>query len=341
MANHASAPATKQAIAGPEFHIPPRHVVCATDLAPGTLDAERAAFEVARAFGARLTFVWVDPTFVYHAELLASSGGLASGSFDPQRQKTYLARRAEELRAHLGPLSHGQAFFVVTDSGEPSLSLLGWLKSHEQTDVPRADLVVVGRKQRGALHNLFLGSTANSLLEEAHIPVMVVPEKSCPERPDGFLLRDVALASDLSNLHEAPAELAARFCHEVHGTLTLVHSFESQGYRPVPPEYFANEEMYRELADLFSNASDIKTRQLAKEAESIAKEHDVNCVGRLLEGSPKEALLEFVRERRPQLLVVGRWTNASGLATLFLGSTARALAMHAATPVLVVPHTHD
>ena len=59
---------------------------------------------------------------------------------------------------------------------------------------------------------------------------------------------------------------------------------------------------------------------------------------KLLEGEAKETLLGFVKKANASLLVLGRFTRTGGLGAWFLGSTARTLAMHAACPVLVVPH---
>lgn len=322
------------------YAVPPRHVVCATDMSAGARGAERAALFLARTFAARLTFVWIDPTFVYHAELLASSGGLTAPTFDPEKRSVDLARCADVLRSHVATVaaavSGGASFDVVVDSGDPSLTLLSWMHSKGTSAV---DLLVVGHKHRGALASFFLGSTATSLLEGARCPVMVVPERT-PEA--SFAFQDVVLATDLTHTHEAPARAAWCLASAHRGRVTLVHAFDAQDYRPLSPDSFSSEGAYHDLADLFARASEIKAAHLAKEAEKIARWGDpstrVACEPRLLEGSPKEAVLHYTRTEKPHVLVAGRWSQAGGIASFLLGSTARALAMHAETPVLVVPH---
>lgn len=313
----------------PHFELPPRHVACATDLSPGSRDAERAAIEIAKRFGAKLTFLSIDPTFIYHAELLASSGGLASPSFDPELQKRYLERLASELRAHVAPLAEGVPFDVVCESGDPSLSLLTWLQSGT---TPVADVVVLGRKKRGALESLFLGSTATNILEEAHCPVLMVPEGA------GFAPTRVVLATDLVTTDRHPAEAAALFAKSWDGGISLVHAYEAQDYRPLPPEFLASEDVYHELTTLMLNATKVKNEHLVRDARALAERAAVRVTPRLLEGDAKEALLAHVKGEKSNLLVVGRFTRRGGIGSWFLGSTARALAMHAVCPVLLVPH---
>jgi nucleotide-binding universal stress UspA family protein len=323
--------ATHKAV--PQFTFPPRHIACATDLAEGTRDAERAAFSLASRFGARLTFLSVDPTFVYHAELLASSGGLTSPSFDPAKQKAYLEKNAQELRSHLTPLSEGVAFEVVTDSGDPSLSLLQWIHGTKETPV---DLVVVGRKRRGAIQSFFMGSTSTNLLEEAGVPVLMVPEEGGKA---ALLGTHVVLATDLAAPDRRASQAAGVFAKALNAHVTLVHSYQTQDYRPLPPDYFASEDVYHELTTLVANACRIKTDHLQRDTAELSLAHGVRAEAKLLEGRPRETILEYVREASPALLVVGRGATTGGLGSLLLGSTARALAMHAQSPVLVVPHS--
>lgn len=316
----------------PHFVLPPRHVACATDLSKGSREAEAAALQLAKRFGAKLTFVFVDPTFIYHAELLASSGGLASPSFDPERQKRYLARRAQEVRAHIAPLAEGVSFEVVAESGDPSITLLSWLQS---ADVPAADVLVLGRKKRGALESLFLGSTATNVLEEARMPVLMVPEGSGTA---GFSARDVVLASDLVTTDSRPGEAATTFARAWDGHVTLVHAFEAQDYRPLPPEFLASEDVYHELTSLVLNATKVKNDHLVRDAKTLSERTGVRVEAKLLEGEAKETLLAHVKKANANLLVVGRFTRTGGIGSWFLGSTARALSMHASCAVLVVPH---
>jgi nucleotide-binding universal stress UspA family protein len=317
----------------PHFALPPRHVAVATDLSKGSRDAEIAAIQIAKRFGAKLTFVSIDPTFIYHAELLARSGGLASPSFDPERQARYLARRADELRAHVLPLAEGFPFEVLCESGDPSLSLLAWLQS---SDVPVADLLVLGRKKRGPLESFFLGSTATNVLEEARIPVVMVPENSLS--PGVFSARDVVLATDLVTTDLRPSEAAAAFARAWEGGVTLVHAFEAQDYRPLPPEFLASEDLYHELTSLILNATKVKKEHLVRDAHALKARTGVPTEAKLLEGEAKETLLAYVKKANASLLVLGRFTRTGGLGAWFLGSTARTLAMHASCPVLIVPH---
>jgi nucleotide-binding universal stress UspA family protein len=324
----------------PSFAIPPKRIACATDLTPGSRAAEKAAFRLAKMYGVPVTAVWIDPTFVYHAELLASTGGVTSPTFDPEKQKAYLKQRAVQLREHLMPLAKEcgvEDFEVFTDSGDPALCLLAWLLSEKR---PKADLLVLGQKARGLFQNLILGSTAANVLEESAVPVLVVPEKMKEEH---FKFQNIAIATDLSHQNESPTEAAWRLACASGGNVTLLHAFDPQDYRPIPPDTFASEVAYHELAQLFANVSEIKRTHLEKEAEKIRswqtpEKKSVPCQTVLLHGSPKEAVLSHLKKSHIDALVVGRWSSKGTITSFFLGSTARALAMHTEVPVLVVPH---
>jgi nucleotide-binding universal stress UspA family protein len=316
----------------PQFSVPPRHVVCPTDMEKGSLDSVRTAFQVARMFQSKLTFISVDATFVYHAELLAASGGLTAPSIDPEKQKQFMKEKSSELKSYLTPFSEGVSFDVIMDFGDPSVAFLSWLQDGGQ---PRADLVVVGRKNRGALGRFLLGSTATNILEEARVPVLLVPEKSVEKE---FKATRVCVASDLQAFDDSVPLVASTMAKAWKGTCTLVHAYEIQDYRPIPPEYFTSAEVYQELSSLFLNAGDIKQKHLDKEAANLASRYEVKFDAALLQGSVKETLLGYIHETKPSLLVVGRVTERSSFGTWLLGSTARSLAMNSECPVLVVPH---
>ena len=334
----------------PAFAMPPARVACATDASVGSRAAEKAAFEVARKFGAKLTFITADPTFIYHAELLASSGGLSYPVFDPQKQHEFLKQKENSVRQHLQQLSDGYAFELVVDSGEPALAILTWLHTKQDTasaggngagndasSNAAADLLVVGRKQKGAIESFFLGSTASNLLEEAKVPVLVIPD----DFGGKFSPDSVLVATDLSSKDSNSPRLASHFARAFNAKCSLFHAFENQDYRPIPAEYFSNVQLYQELSDLILHAHEVKQKHLIRECEKNSSRFDYKFNEQLVEGPVKETILRYVNETKPGLLVIGRFSDRGFLGGMLLGSTARGLAMHAQCPVLLVPHELD
>jgi nucleotide-binding universal stress UspA family protein len=67
----------------------------------------------------------------------------------------------------------------------------------------------------------------------------------------------------------------------------------------------------------------------------VLRRAGISTETRLLEGDPRDALVEFVRAERADLLVVGSH-GRTGLAKLMLGSVSSHATTHASCSVLVV-----
>ena len=122
------------------------------------------AAELAKAFGGKITVVQVlalDPYIA--AEYISAT------------QTNYLIERART--SVLKTLEEAAAKF--SDLGIPvEAKLLEGQVVHreiiKEAETSKADLIVIGSHGRTGLKRLFLGSVAQSVLGEAHIPVLVV-----------------------------------------------------------------------------------------------------------------------------------------------------------------------
>jgi nucleotide-binding universal stress UspA family protein len=139
-------------------------VVVGVDGSLTSRHALRVAAEEARYRGAELVVVmaWEYPA----AALIPVGGALPPADAMEQATRDGLERLLQEEL----PDSGGLTVIPVVGEGSGATSLLFEARDR------RADLVVVGRRSKGALADVFLGSTSRQLIHHAPCPVLVVPE---------------------------------------------------------------------------------------------------------------------------------------------------------------------
>ena len=124
------------------------------------------AAELAKAFGGKITVVQVlalDPYIAAEYISATQTNDLI------ERARTSVLKTLEEAAAKF------------SDLGIPvEAKLLEGQVVHREiireAETSKADLIVIGSHGRTGLKRLFLGSVAQSVLGEAHIPVLVVPQ---------------------------------------------------------------------------------------------------------------------------------------------------------------------
>jgi nucleotide-binding universal stress UspA family protein len=326
----------KKDSAAPSFVFPPRTICCAVDTQQSSKAAARFAAQLSQKFQSQISYLSVDTSLMYQAELLESGGALAIPAINPEQQKEFLVSRDAETRAFLAECVPNLKYQLQILSGDPALAISTHVRKNTY------DLLVVGRKHKTLLENFFLGSTANNLLEDAQIPVAVVPEgcKTVDETPV-----EIILATDMQTKDMNAPRAASQLSRSYSAATTLLHAYEAQDYRPIPRDYFSNADIYDEISELFQNAHEIKRSGLEREAAHLSERFEFPCVPKLLEGPIRSSLLRYIAEaaekKSPQYLILGRFTNRSSFGTWLLGSTARTVAMNAECPVFVIPHDAD
>ena len=124
--------------------------------------AARKATELAKAFGARLTLVYVAPAHPTHAaETYAAElnrADVVEHSYVP----------ALLLQAELECRNSGVVTDTTSRTGRPAETLA------EMAGAGEYDLVVVGHRGRGAVERALLGSVADRLVQISPKPVLVV-----------------------------------------------------------------------------------------------------------------------------------------------------------------------
>jgi nucleotide-binding universal stress UspA family protein len=215
-----------------------------------------------------------------------------------------------------GPAAAAEARVVV---GVPAPSLLA------AAEDLGADLVVVGRRGAGGHEALRLGSTAHQVAEHATRPVAVVPPAVRPA-PQGWPFSVIAVGHDGSPTAAGALEWAVQLAAASASSLLVVHAVEL-----APPFAAAglDDEAYE----------DARTRRAAAiDDQWCAPVRDAGVAYQTVieEGGPAVVLLDAVRARGADLLVVGRQPsgNFPGMA---MGSVAHRALGFAPCPTIVVP----
>ncbi len=146
-----------------------------------------------------------------------------------------LARSDDEvttvIRRELRPLIEGlpgdgqTSLLVVPTWGSPADALIN------EVEKIRADLLVVGTHQRGAMARVWLGSTAHPAVRICPVPVVCVPgaEESAHPVPK---IRSVLVATDLSPLGNSAIPFAFALPNSPGATVTICHVHERAIPRP-------------------------------------------------------------------------------------------------------------
>jgi len=192
----------------------------------------------------------------------------------------------------------------------------------------RADLLVLGSRGTGDDPARALGSTSLHVLQEARLPVLVVPAAgpAAPGAERGGRLRRILVGVDRSTPALAALALAGDVAGAVGGALTVLEVIEHVPPFPLDRDATATNVPAagaRAWARLEAAAADLRRRGLA-----------VQVVVR--SGDPAGTLLEVADDIDADLVVLGS-RGRGGPEDLMLGSVARTVADRVRRPTLVVP----
>lgn len=276
-----------------------QHILAATDLSAPSRHAVDRAYRLAAERGWQLTLAHAIAPGLFD-ELQAMLAGDA-----PSIAET-VAREAQQRLAALNDEpqhSHG----IVADCRVLSGTPLTAIARH--ADESAADLLVLGARGEGFLHQLMVGSTASRLLRKTRRPVLVV------KQPPHETYRRALVAIDFSPAARAALRQVRKLAPEA--TLVLLHAVQ------LPFEgkmQYANvdEEIIRRYRQEAQQEALRKLRQLAAE-EGLAEP-----ATRLLAlpGRAARLILEQEQEEDCDLIVVGKH-GLNMIEELLLGSTTK------------------
>ncbi len=141
-----------------------QRILVATDDSRGANRAVDAAARLARSTGCALLILTVGGS-ISGAELrrLAGSDGDLSETLEKAASEVLSRAEARALRRGVTPVK------LLTSWGDPAQAIIDAVRQE------KADLLVVGRRGRGRLSGLLLGSVSQKLASLAPCKVLVVP----------------------------------------------------------------------------------------------------------------------------------------------------------------------
>jgi len=144
-------------------------------------------------------------------------------------------------------------------------------------------------------------------------------------------MRSILVPTDFTECSLKALSYALSFAKQFGGKILLMHVVESV---PVMTQDAMLESSMLTIAE--HEESEKRLRRWQREAMAEASVNTLTC-----DGVPWQRIIEVAREKNIDLIVAGTG-GRSGLARVFLGSTAERIVRHAPCPVLVVrEREHD
>jgi nucleotide-binding universal stress UspA family protein len=194
-----------------------------------------------------------------------------------------------------------------------------------------ADLIVIGTRGLSRLQHLVLGSTAELVVRRAACPVLTV------HPGDGRSLEAAKLVVLPCELHEDPTPAVVELRHILASKgpatrILLAYSDHLPAFlQPLVEDLGLDRIGFDEIAD------ELQERLVPAADRIRALGFEVEVV--LREGDPVSVITELAKESGADLIAM-ETRGRSGLAHLFLGSTAERVVQRATCPVLTVHRPH-
>jgi len=209
-----------------------------------------------------------------------------------------------EQRKDLKSLRHE----IIVRSGEPS-QVLSALASDENVD-----LIVMGTHGRGCISQLFLGSTAETMIRKATCPVLTMGPHVKPRCLDRF--GNILYTTDFSECSMRALTYALALAEKDGGELTMLHVIESVAISQseLVEWKFDDEEKLSQMVPIDA----VRRPEIAVEV-----------------GSPAEEILRLASTKNTELIVMG--SGHGGAVSVHLpGKTLHHVLQRASCPVLTV-----
>lgn len=247
--------------------------------------------------------------------------------------QTYLEDTREAAEKRLQDLAeeHGLTGTCEAEVGGPVYRELGRIASKLGTD-----LIVTSTHGRGGVPHLFLGSTAERLVQHSPCPVFIVRERkrerSTPGKSRGERfgrIRTILVPVDFSHSSLEGLRYAIQFAAKVGARiaiLSVLHfgdSYTADGYA-----------MYdlSPLQNTARTAAEREMRLFIRRVRFGAVKFDTT----IEIGAPVDKICAFAAKRKADLIITPTH-GYTGLKHALIGSTAEQVARRAACAVLVVP----
>ncbi|MBY0400500.1 universal stress protein [Myxococcota bacterium] len=295
---------------------PLSEILVATDFSPTSALVLERAIDLARRHGSEIALVHVMqtelPAFA-SAEMIVVPSDYA----DRLREASSKALEHEAARAR----AVGIPVTTHLEHGIPAQRITA------RADERGADLIVIGARGHTRFEHLLLGSVVESVVRNAHQPVLTVhPSDRRPIEPVGTLL----FPTDLSPDSEAALDVAIRLlAWRPQHRILLVHTYHLAanvvpftGFGDVVPPYFSDDA--QEIAEAAAKPLVDRLRKRGFDVEAVVQR-----------GEPSEVVLELAATRDVDVIAIATHVR-SPLRRFLLGSTTLRVVEYASCPVLTV-----
>ena len=185
----------------------------------------------------------------------------------------------------------------------------------------QADLIVIGRSQKGALAQLYSGSDVTDLLRRASVPVLVYKQISetalVLEKPFKRLL----LATDWS----AASERAVDYLKDLHAVVEEIHVIHVVDDKELTGDNSLTVQKTRKT-----------TREKLDRVCDIFENQGMRAEPHVYVGDPVKEIERAARENQATMVVLGS-SGKSSFVEKWIGSTPRKIAEDTIYPTLMIP----
>ena len=288
-----------------------RRILVTTDFSRPSLTAIPYALAVARHFGAKLHLLHVVDTTQF------SSKSLMLPLISPAELSRPLLNRLQGIALKFSPSGEihvmkpreGRAYNEICESARKS----------------GAGLIVIATHGTTGFQHVWLGSTAERVVQHSPCPVLVVRQRGRRFQEGGIRLRKILVPLDFSDCSRVAFDCGAMLASEFHAELLLAHVIDPFCF-PFGDEY-----------------AGIHSARLMEEARASAQTEMKKMVAqakvpysiRIMEGSPVTEICNLTK-RDVDLIIISTH-GRSGLGRVLIGSMAERVVRHATCPVLVIP----
>jgi len=291
------------------------------------------ALSIALRSGASLEIMQVHQILdIYYAELQLISGNLEESM--RQQERDYLEKAAQRLR-EAGPIN------VTTVFKEGHVATQ--IRNH--VDQANIDMVIMTTHARGAMGRLWLGSTADELVHELTMPILLVhPSDKVMDIKQGAPLRNILVPLDGSSLAEQILEPVIALGKLFGADITLLRVVRPLLPTSVPVGMGTFSEVAIHMAEdvdrLQKQLEQEAVEYLEKVAQKLRAEKLIVKTQIALAEQPGVGVLMEARLGGADLIAL-ETHGRRGLTRLFLGSVADKVVRGSTIPVLVHRPKHQ
>jgi len=281
-----------------------KKILWATDFSDESQEALLYASIFAKTFNAKLIALHVVPDFspaLYDTEIVIK-GELA--------QKVDIIKKEAKNRLDNLRETKGMSFESLVKEGNASKKIL------ETAEEENIDLIVVGKRGMSVIEKLFIGSVANQLLRNSHIPLLITKKRRGKPR-----FKNILVPTDFSEREEIERDYAWNLSKAFDSDLMLLNILELHDYEFSP----------REIDEMFDAVLKRLKRRRKRGKEKIKVSEDVYRAVNASIG-----IVDYSQTHGFDLIVISTCGH-SKLQRFFLGSTTEKVISYSSIPVFAIP----